>query len=145
MNEKYSDIIDLPHPVSNRHPHMPVSDRAAQFAPFAALTGYDAAIRETARLTDRKVELTEDTKASLDRKQQILLNHAETHPEVTIIHFKADHRKAGGSYVSVTGRFQTIDSIKCQLVLTDKTRIPLDDILDLESSVIDFFSSGVVW
>lgn len=135
MSGPYDDIITLPHHVSNRHPHMPVSDRAAQFAPFAALTGYDAAIRETARLTSQKTELTEEAKALLDRKQQVLLASAETHPEVTVIWFKADPRKAGGSYESVTGRFRNIDSLNRQLVLTDKTRIPLDDILDLESNL----------
>ena len=154
MSGPYDDIIDLPHHVSNRHPHMPVADRAAQFAPFAALTGYDAALRETARLTDRKTELTEDEKALLDRKQQVLLESAEIHPEITVIYFKADERKDGGTYVSVTGHFRTIDPTRRQLVLTDKTRIPLDDILDLESDLfrrffcprtVDFFPPFVVW
>ena len=135
MSGRYDDIIDLPHHVSNRHPHMPVSDRAAQFAPFAALTGYDAALRETARRTDRKVEQTEEAKALLDRKQQLLLESAATQPQVTVIRFLADERKDGGAYVSVTGRFRNIDPINRQLVLTDKTRIPLDDILDLESDL----------
>ena len=145
MNEKYRDIIDLPHPVSNRHPHMPVSDRAAQFAPFAALTGYDAAIRETARLTDRKLELTDDAKALLDRKQQVLSHYAKQHPQITVTYFKPDERKTGGAYVSVSGTFHSIDFLNRQLLFTDKTRIPLDDILDLESATIDFFSSSVVW
>lgn len=140
MSRRYDDIIDLPHPVSARHPHMPVSDRAAQFAPFAALTGYDAAIRETARLTDQKVEQTEEAKALLDRKQQLLLESARTHPEVTVTYFKADPHKSGGAYVSVTGHFRSIDPIKRQLVLTDKTYIPLDDIFKLECSLFpDFF------
>lgn len=140
MSRRYDDIIDLPHPVSARHPHMPVSDRAAQFAPFAALTGYDAAIRETARLTDQKVEQTEEAKALLDRKQQLLLESARTHPEVTVTYFKADPHKSGGAYVSVTGHFRSIDPIKRQLVLTDKTCIPLDDIFKLECSLFpDFF------
>lgn len=140
MSRRYDDIIDLPHPVSARHPHMPVSDRAAQFAPFAALTGYDAAIRETARLTGQKVEQTEEAKALLDRKQQLLLESARTHPEVTVTYFKADPHKSGGAYVSVTGHFRSIDPIKRQLVLTDKTYIPLDDIFKLECSLFpDFF------
>ena len=135
MSGPYDDIIDLPHQVSHRHPHMPVADRAAQFAPFAALTGYDAALRETARLTDRKVEQTEEIKALLDHKQQFLLEHAEARPKITVVHFKADERKDGGTYISVTGHFRTIDPIRRQLVLSNKTRIPLDDILDLESDL----------
>ena len=134
MSEAYDDIIHLSHHVSHRHPHMPVSDRAAQFAPFAALTGYDAAIRETARLTDQKLTPDEDAKAVLDQKQQILIAAAE-HPEITVTYFLPDSKKSGGTYVSVIGRFRTIDSIGRQLVLTDKTRIPLDDILDLESDL----------
>ena len=136
---KYDDIIDLPHPVSSRHPHMPVSDRAAQFAPFAALTGYDAAIRETARLTDRKAEQTEEARLTLDQKQQLLLNSSEAFPEVAVTYFKPDTRKDGGAYVLVTGRFRGVDPIKRQLVLTDKTCIPLDDITDLESSIFPEF------
>ena len=135
MNGPYDDISDLPHYISNRHPHMPVADRAAQFAPFAALTGYDAALRETARLTERKIELSEEKKTLLDCKQQILLESAHEPPKVTVVYFKADERKSGGSYISVNGRFRTIDPIQRQLVLSDKTRIPLDDILDLESNL----------
>lgn len=139
MSGAYDDIINLPHHVSNRHPHMPVSDRAAQFAPFAALTGYDTAIRETARLTDRKIEQTEDHKVLLDRKQQLLLESARMHPDVTVTYFKADTRKSGGAYVSVTGRFRNIDPVNRQFVLTDKTSIPLDDIFDLESTLFPEF------
>ena len=139
MSGPYDDIISLPHHVSARHPHMPVSDRAAQFAPFAALTGYDAALRETARLTDRKSEQTEDAKAVLDRKQQLLLESAEAHPPVTVTFFKPDGWKSGGCYVTVAGRFRKIDPLKRLLVLTDKTCIPLDDISELESSLFPDF------
>lgn len=139
MSGKYDDIIALPHPVSSRHPHMPVSDRAAQFAPFAALTGYDSALRETARQTEPKKEQTDEPKQILDRKQQFLLTCHEPHPEITVIYFKADAHKAGGAYVSLTGRFRRIDPVGRQLVLTDKTRIPLDDISDLESSIFPEF------
>lgn len=145
MNGRYDDIIDLPHHISNRHPHMPVSGRAAQFAPFAALTGYDSAIRETARQTDQKLELSDQAKALLDQKQQILFHFAPQHPNITVTYFKPDARKAGGSYVSVSGQFHSIDSLKRLLILTDKICIPLDDILDLESAAIDFSSPSVVW
>lgn len=135
MSGKYDDIIDLPHRVSNLHPHMPVSDRASQFAPFAALPDYDTAIRETARLTDQKVEQTEDIKTLLDRKQLLLLASAQTHPPVTVTYFKPDTQKSGGSYITVSGRFHKIDPLKRLLILTDKTRVPLDDIWDLESDL----------
>lgn len=140
MNRTYDDIITLPHPRSLKHPHMPVSDRAAQFAPFAALTGYDAAIRETARLTDRKVEPDEDAKAALDQKQQMLIHAADEHPEVTVTYFRADQRKSGGSYVSASGQFKKVDPHRRLLIMTDGTSIPLDDILELNSSVFrEFF------
>ena len=145
MNDRYKDIVSLPHPVSIRHPHMPIPDRAAQFAPFAALTGYDAAIRETARQTEQKIELDENAKMILDRKQQLLLHCSSQHPQITVTYFKPDARKTGGAYVSVSGNFHSIDPLKHQLILTDQTRIPLDDILDLESPVIDFSSFGGVW
>lgn len=145
MTDRYKDIISLPHPVSARHPHMPLPDRAAQFAPFAALTGYDTAIRETARQTEQKIELDENAKAALDQKQQILSNCSRQHPQIIVIYFKPDACKAGGTYVTVSGQFHSIDPLKRQLILTDKTRIPLDDILDLESPVIDFSSFGGVW
>lgn len=77
MSGPYDDIISLPHPTSSRHPRMPISDRAAQFSPFAALAGHSAALAETARLTDRQIELSDDDKAVLDQKQRILLEHTE--------------------------------------------------------------------
>lgn len=135
MSGQYDDIIDLPHQISVRHPRMPIPDRAAQFAPFAALTGYDAAIRETARQTEQKIELDENAKAVLDWKQQLLLYRAQQHPQITVIYFNPDTHKTGGAYISVSGQFHSIDPLKRQLVLTDKTRIPLDDILELESEL----------
>lgn len=135
MKERYDDILNLPHPVSGKHPRMPVSSRAAQFSPFAALTGYDAAIRETARLTDRKTELDDGAKAILDLKQQILTDTLPAKPHVTVTYFLADERKSGGAYVSVSGKLKKIDPVARQLVLTDGTVIPLDDVLDLESEL----------
>ena len=135
MTDRYQDIITLPHPVSTRHPHMPLPNRAAQFAPFAALTGYDAAVRERARLTGRKPELSEEEKALLDCRQQLLLESARTQPEITVLYFKPDGRKEGGACLSVTGRFKSIDPVRRQLILTDRTHIPLGDILALESDL----------
>jgi len=133
MTNAYDDIIRLPHPASERHPRMPVSDRAAIFSPFAALTGHGPAIAETARLTQRRIELDEDGKANLDLKQQMLAEHAEERPEVTVTWFRPDERKAGGSYVTVTGRLKRIDDAERRVILMNGTVIPMDDILDIES------------
>lgn len=133
MSGKYDDIIGLPHPTSARHPRMPISDRAAIFSPFAALSGHSAALAETARLTDQKIELDEDTKAELDRKQAILREHLTEQPEITVTWFQPDERKDGGAYVTVTGRLKKIDETERALVLLDGTRIPLEDVVGLES------------
>ena len=134
-NHQYNDIIDLPHHVSATRPRMPMIDRAAQFSPFAALTGYDAAIKETGRLTDRRIELTEDSRAALDRKQQLLVDNLADHPEVSVTYFVPDERKSGGAYVTVTGRVKKVDDYQRLLILTDGTKIPLDEILDMESEL----------
>ena len=105
----YEDIINLPHHVSKTRPQMSMLDRAAQFSPFAALTGYDAAIKETGRLTDEKIELDEDTKAALDMKQAYLIEMIDEQPEITIIYFLPDARKVGGAYVTVTGNLKRFD------------------------------------
>lgn len=114
-----------------------MSDRAAQFSPFAALTGYDAAIRETARLTDKKLVLDEETCALLDRKQQYLCEIIAEKPEITVTYFVPDERKDGGSYVTVIGKLRRIDLCARHLLLTDGRNIPLDDIADLESKRFD--------
>ena len=103
MTGKYDDIIHLPHHVSATRPRMPMLDRAAQFSPFVALTGYEAAVRETARLTDQRVELDESAKAELDRKLRLLLS-LPGQPEASITYFRPDERKEGGAYETVTGR-----------------------------------------
>lgn len=133
MSGKYDDIINLPHPTSAKHPRMPISDRAAIFSPFAALTGHGDAIRETARLTDRKMELDEDAKAVLDLKQQILADKIDERPEVSVVWFRPDEKKDGGQYVTTTGQLKKVDDIERVLRLTDGTTIPLDDVLELRS------------
>lgn len=135
MTGPYDDIITLPHPVSARHPRMPASNRAAQFAPFAALTGYDAALQETARKTDRKIVPDENVKAVLDQKQQLLCHAAPEQPTVTVTCFVPDKRKDGGTYLTRSGHFRSIDLNHRLLLLTDGTAIPLDDILELESDL----------
>ena len=134
-NHQYDDIIDLPHHVSATRPRMSMIDRAAQFSPFAALTGYDAAIKETGRLTDERIELSEESRAVLDRKQQLLVDNLADHPEVSVTYFVPDERKAGGAYVTVTGRVKKVDDYQRLLLLTDGAKIPLDEILDMESEL----------
>lgn len=134
-NHQYDDIIDLPHHVSSIRPRMSMIDRAAQFSPFAALTGYDAAIKETGRLTGQRIELTEECRAVLDRKQQVLLENLAEHPEVSVTYFVPNERKSGGTYVTVAGRVKKVDEYQRLLLLTDGTRIPLTEVLELESNL----------
>ena len=136
-NHKYDDIIGLPHHVSATRPRMSMIDRAAQFSPFQALTGYGAAIQETGRLTGRKIELSEDERIVLDMKQQILLDNIRECPDVSITYFIPDERKAGGSYVTVTGNVKKIDDYQRLLILTDRAQIPLDEIVDIESELFN--------
>lgn len=131
MNNRYDEIMGLPHHVSTTRPQMPMSDRAAQFAPFAALTGYDSAIKETGRLTDERIELDEEALTALDRKYQLLMDTLDDAPEVTIIYFQPDERKAGGQYVSATGTVKKVDTFGRRILLQDGTRIPLDSVYDL--------------
>lgn len=128
---KYDDIIDLPHHVSAARPHMPVSDRAAQFMPFRALVGYGDAVQETARLTDQKIELSVDEKAALDMKLQRLAEDIGTQPPVTLVYFRPDERKSGGAYLTVSGRLKKIDRQTGALVLTGGERILIGDILTI--------------
>lgn len=130
MSGKYDDIISLPHPTSARHPRMPMADRAAQFSPFAALVGHGAAIEETARLTDQKVELTEEGKALLDEKLRLLL---ETGGEGVFTYFLPDERKDGGAYITTTGKVKKIDPLEGRVILKDGTAIPIEDIWEIEA------------
>ena len=127
----YNDILYLPHHASTRHPPMPMSDRAAQFSPFAALTGHSDAIHETERLTGERVELSEEAKILLDQKQQYLTSLDR--PELTVTYFVADTKKEGGAYVSTNGILKKIDPIERLLILVGGQAISLDDILEIES------------
>ena len=131
MTEDYSDIINLPHHVSRNHPQMPMMARAAQFAPFAALTGYDAVIHETARQTDRQMELEEYYNERLNRKFAELMANHDNHPEITISYFLPDDRKAGGSYTTASGTVKKIDTYEHLLWMDDGTKIPIADIIDI--------------
>ena len=133
MTHQYDDILHHPHPTSAKHPRMPIRDRAAIFSPFAALTGHSAAIAETARLTEQKIQLDEDRRSELDEKQRMLEEVIARQPEVTVTWFLPDDKKDGGSYVTTTGKLKWTDGVERVMVMTDGTRIPLDDIIELES------------
>lgn len=133
-NKKYDDIINLPHHVSLTHPHMSRLDRAAQFSPFAALTGYDAAIKETARLTDKKVELGEYELEELNRTLLELSDHISQHPQVMVMYFEPDKCKEGGAYITVSKEIKRIDEIEKAIYLTDGSKIPLADIFSIKVS-----------
>ena len=133
--KQYKDIIDLPHHVSKTRPQMPMSDRAAQFAPFAALTGYDSAIKETGRLTDERIELDVEALSALDMKYQLLMEALDEAPEVTITYFQPDERKAGGKYVSAVGTVKKIDDFERRITMQDGVKIPMDDVLSIEGEL----------
>ncbi len=135
MNNSYEDIINLPHHVSEKHPQMPLSDRAAQFAPFAALTGHDAAIAETARLTSERIDLGDDAKTELDIKLNYLRDFVSFKPEISVTYFKPDSRKSGGSYLTVTGQLKNIDDIERIISLTGGINISADEIIAIDSEV----------
>ena len=130
---RYDDIIDHPHHVSKTHPLMPAADRAAQFAPFAALTGHGAAVEETARLTEERMELDENCKAAINRQLTFLKKQSDKKPDVTITYFVKDTRKSGGMYVTVNGFVKRIDEYKRLVILMNGTKIPIDDIIEIES------------
>lgn len=128
---KYEDIIHLPHHRSKKHAPMPLIDRAAQFSPFAALTGHDAAIKETARLTDRKIELDEYEIAVLDEKLQEVREQLKNHPEIEVTWFQPDMRKEGGEYVTGSGKVKKLEEYTKSIIMEDGTRIRIEDIIDL--------------
>lgn len=131
-NGAYDDIIDLPHHVSTTRPRMSRLDRAAQFAPFAALTGYGAAIKEKARLTDERVELGEYELMELNAGIHILTERIDEYPQVEITYFKPDEHKDGGAYLTVKSRAKRLNEYDRFILLEDGTEIPFDDIYKIE-------------
>ncbi len=132
MSGSYDDILHLPHPTSQKHPRMSRQDRAAQFSPFAALTGYEDAVKETARLTDRRVELSEDELAVLDERLRLALAWEDDPPPVSVTWFCPDKRKKGGAYVTTQGQIRKVDEVRRELVMADGGRIPIDEIAALD-------------
>jgi hypothetical protein len=134
-NNTYEDIINLSHYVSKTRTQMTMLERAAQFSPFAALTGYDAAIKETGRLTDEKIEIDEEALNILNMKFQILIDSLAKGPEVTFTYFKPDERKPGGAYIEVTGKVKKVDEIERLIVMQNGTKMSIDDIQNIEGKI----------
>ena len=143
MNEndthRYDDIIDLPHPEPTTRPRMAMENRAAQFSPFAALTGYDDAAREEARLVDMKLELGEDMKELLDAKLAMLEQHIKEEPSAAVTYFLPDTKKSGGRYVTVSGNVKKLDDVKCAIIMVDGTMIPIGDVRHIEGDMFRLF------
>ena len=135
MSGQYDDIIRLPHPDSPKHPRMSLYDRAAQFSPFAALPCYGDAVKETARITDVKIELDESEKALINEKLLMIAEHLDNKPLVSITYFKSDTKKTGGEYLTITGTVKKLDVYNNQIKMTDGTTVKFDDIISVESDL----------
>ncbi len=142
MTKTYEDIIYLPHHVSTKHPHMSAIDRAAQFSPFAALTGYSEAIKETARLTGERVELDEYTKDALSDRLQIIADRINEHLEIVITYFRPDAKKNGGTYITTISTVKKIDEYERVIVMTDGTEVPIDEIISIDGQIFKTICDG---
>jgi len=140
MNKNYDDIINLPHHVSKKRPQMSIEARSAQFAPFAALTGYDERVKETARLTDKKIELEDGQKEILNNKLLYILENINMKPEINFTYFVPDTKKSGGKYIDKTGIIRKIDMVEQYIQFTDKSKIDINNILSIESDLFNCFS-----
>ena len=138
--EKYKDIINLPHHVSKKHPQMSLEARAAQFAPFAALTGYGDAVKETARLTSDRKEINEEEKESLDIKLQIIQELISTKPQISITYFVPDKRKKGGEYVTVSDKVRKIDRYNQVIILENMKEIPILEIIEMSGEIFQNYN-----
>lgn len=128
---KYDDIINMPHYVSTKHPRLSMEQRAAQFAPFAALSGFEAAIDETSRITEDRIELNEEEKLKIDNILQKLKNEISERPKVTITYFVPDIRKSGGEYLTKIGNLKRIDEFRQVIIFEDKTEIPIKEVVEI--------------
>ena len=134
----YDDIINLQRPTS-KHPKMSLYQRSAQFAPFAALTGYDGQVKETSRLTFERKDFNEEYKCMLDRKMQIIKDNINMNPKLKITYFKKDTKKDGGDYITVIDYIRKIDEYREVIVLKNEQEIPINDIIELESNDLIFY------
>lgn len=137
MDKNYDDIINLPHYVSKRHPQMSIEARSAQFAPFSALTGYDDAIKETARLTDKRIDIDDSLKSVLNNKLQYILDNIKLNLEIVFTYFVNDDKKTGGKYVEKTGIVKKIDMVEQYVLLKDKTKIPILEIINISGELFN--------
>ena len=137
MDKNYDDIINLPHYVSKKHPQMSIEARSAQFAPFSALTGYDEAIKETARLTDKRIEIDDGLKVVLNNKLQYILENLKLKPEIILTYFVYDDKKIGGKYVEKIGIVKNIDMVEQYVMLIDKTKIPVLEIINITGEIFN--------
>ena len=137
MSGKYDDMLCLPHHVSALHPQMSRHDRAAQFSPFAALSGYDAVLQEAGRLTQPQKELDEGVQAELNGQLRVLAGLLDQHPEVTVTWFRPDGKKEGGEYLTATGTVRKIDTYREVLILGSGEQIPVHNLLSLSGSAFD--------
>ena len=138
---KYDEIIDRPHHISRNHAQLSKASYAAQFSPFAALTGYDGIVAETARLTEERVELGETDMEILSAKLQILASRFKEQPEITVSYFKPDERKAGGAYLQKIAQLKRIDDVERLLHFTDGSNLPIDDITDIQGEIFRVLES----
>lgn len=137
MDKNYDDIINLPHYVSKKHPQMSIEARSAQFAPFSALTGYDDAIKETARLTDKRIDIDDSLKSVLNNKLQYILENIKLNPEIIFTYFINDNKKTGGKYVEKIGVVKKIDMVEQYVLLKDKTKIPILEIINISGELFN--------
>ena len=131
-DDNYNDIINLPHHVSKTHPRMSLHDRAAQFSPFAALTGHEEEINESARLTEKKLELDEDEKIRINEKLQFIKNNIDKDITVTFTYFVPDVKKAGGEYRKITGKVKKINIYEHKIIMSEGRIINIEDIIDVD-------------
>lgn len=143
MAEKfpYEDIVNLPPHISKKHPQPTMMDRAARFAPFAAITGYEEMVLEEARITEERIDLDEGTLSILNEKLNMIQEFIDEEPEIKITYFEPDKKKSGGAYIDITGTVKRIDEYECLVIMTDGKKIHIEDIYGLESDL--FYSLGV--
>lgn len=139
---RYDDMIDLPHHVSSKRPQMSLYDRAAQFAAFKALTGYEDCVAEAARLTGERIELDDASLSLLNGKIQILQDEIKSHPNITVTYFVPDKKKAGGEYVTLSGSIKRIDEVERTIIFSDGKTIQIDDVIDLQSELFADLERG---
>ena len=129
--KKYEDIINLPHHISSKHPQMSLEERSAQFAPFAALTGYEDCVEETARLTDERIDMSEDIKEILNEKIRKIIKIIDKNPKIRLTYFIPDNKKSGGNYVTIEEKIKKIDEINQELILINGKKIKINDVIDI--------------